>query len=398
MNIGFTNLWQNYDVVVPDILGSGDIAGLGGATATQNGSRIVTSGYIEFAIPATKTLNFDASGRVDHYNDIQNDATPITGKLSATWQPYSWGMVRGSFGNGFRAPAMGELHKPVTLGTSEQFVDPLFLDLGPQQVNATTGGNPLLKPEKSQQGDLGFVWTPAPNFTGRVDWWGIKIDNYIVTPSALAEINAARAGTFLYAPNEVIFNPDGSVQQVTETLQNAGKANFEGLDFAANWKVPSAWGTWGIDYQGTYYLKADLSLATGVEHNIGTIVDPNTQNPLTLPITGGVIPRYKQTVSLNWNYGPWGATLTNHYISGYETAPNQDDGVTPHFVNSQTLWDLQGTYSAYKYLQFVVGVRNLMDTDPQLFIYTANQFQYGYDPSVYDPRGRVVYGRVIFSY
>ena len=93
----------------------------------------------------------------------------MTGKLSATWQPWKWGMFRASVGNGFRAPAMGELHNPVVLGTSEQFIDPGFPENGPIQVNSYTGGNPLLKPEKSQQVSGGFVWTPAPNFTGRID-------------------------------------------------------------------------------------------------------------------------------------------------------------------------------------------------------------------------------------
>ena len=119
--------------------------------------------------------------------------------------------------------------------------------------------------------------------------------------------------------------------------------------------------------------------------------------PLFIPSFGGVIPRYKHNADINWNYGPWGATLTNHYITGYETEPNQVDGA-PHFVNSFTTWDIQGTYSGFKNVQLVVGVRNLMDTNPHLFIPTSNQFQYGYDPSLYDPRGQVVYGRVVVSF
>ncbi len=143
--------------------------------------------------------------------------------------------------------------------------------------------------------------------------------------------------------------------------------------------------------------KADLQTQIAVEHSIGTLVNPNTLDPLQIPITGGVIPRYKHNVSLNWNYGPWGATLTNNYITGYETAPNQVDG-NPHSVPSFTTWDIQGTYAAFKWLNLTVGLRNMFDTQPHVFIPTANQFQYGYDISQYDPRGRVFYARAVLSY
>ena len=150
---------------------------------------------------------------------------------------------------------------------------------------------------------------------------------------------------------------------------------------------------WSIDYDATYYIKADLEQQGVVEHNVGTLVDTTTQVPLAIPLAGGVILRYKQILSLNWNYGPFGATLVNNYITGYHTAPNQEDGTTPHSVPSFMTWDLQGTWNPIKNLQLTLGARNLLDKDPNLYIPTANLFMYGYDPSTYDPRGRVVYFR-----
>jgi iron complex outermembrane receptor protein len=382
---------------VPDILASGDISGLGGAIANQDGDRTVTAGYAEFAIPVTNNLNVDLSTRVDHYDDLKADNTPWTGKGSVTWQPWQWGMFRASYGTGFRAPTLGELHGPVILATSEQFIDPLFADQGPIQANAFIGGNPDLKPEKSKQSSVGFVWTPVRNFTGRVDYWEIKIDKYITTPSALAMVNAARAGSFIFTPGEVSFLPDGEVDTVNEVSQNAAKAHFSGIDGAASWRQPTAWGTWGVDYAGTYYLKADLDTGSSTEKNVGTIVDPNTLIPLQLPIGGGVIVRYKQTVSLNWNFGPWGATVSNNYITGYETAPNQVDGAA-HFVPSFNTWDVQGTYTGFNHVQLTLGARNAFDKQPNLYIPTNGQFQYGYDSSIYDPRGRVVYGRIVVAF
>jgi len=407
MNIGGSYYYGKYDINVPDILGTGDIAGLGGAQLSQNGDRTVTSAYVEFAIPVTKQFNMDVSGRVDHYDDLADQKTPITGKVSATWKPWDWGLFRGSVGNGFRAPTLGELNRPSATGVTEQFVDPLYPENGPEQPDNINGGNKNLVPEKSVYASGGFVWTPAlPKPWGglnfAVDYWYLQIKNYIITPAALSMVNVARAGGYIFHPGEVVFadptNVDSEVISVDQTYQNAGTATFEGLDFRGNWRVPSSFGLWSLDYNGTYYIKADLEIGNRTEHNVGTIVDPSQNlSGLTLPINGGVILRYKQIMALNWNYGPWGATLVNNYFTGYQTAPNQDDGL-PHFVSSFMTWDLQATWAPTKNVTLAIGAKNLADKDPNLFIPTANFFQYGFDPTVYDPRGRVWYGRATVTF
>jgi iron complex outermembrane receptor protein len=102
-------------------------------------------------------------------------------------------------------------------------------------------------------------------------------------------------------------------------------------------------------------------------------------------------------VSVNWNFGPWGATVSNNYVTGYETAPNQVDGAA-HFVPSFNTWDVQGTYTGFNHVQLTIGARNAFDKQPNLYIPTNGQFQYGYDSAIYDPRGRVVYGRIVVAF
>lgn len=46
-------------------------------------------------------------------------------------------------------------------------VDPTQCDI---QVNYTNSGNPDLKPEKSKQGTLGFVWAPVSGLTLYADY------------------------------------------------------------------------------------------------------------------------------------------------------------------------------------------------------------------------------------
>ena len=392
---GILSRKEDYKVDVPDILGLGDIAGLGGATLSQSGSRNVNSIFGEANFPVLTNLEANASVRLDHYNDLKQDASPVTGKLSARWTPTPMLAVRASVGSGFRAPSLAELHRPQSVGTSEQFVDPLFPDQGPVQVNAMGGGNDNLKPEKTNQQSLGLVLTPTRDLTARVDYWRIKIRDMILAPAALAQINAARAGGFLYHAGEVSFNPDGSVDQVDETLQNAGTANMEGIDLGLHWRNKFSFGALSTDYSGTYMTKADLQTLVGTEHSIGALVD-GLGNPLTLPGTG-VILRYKHTLSVNWSIPDWSVTLAQNYNAGYATNVNQVDGA-PHSVSAFATYDAQVEYSALKHVRLALGVRNLFDKDPNLYIPAANFFQYGYDPSLYDPRARFVYAKAVVKF
>ena len=391
---------EDYTIAVPDILLQGDIAGLGGATLPQNGKRTVDYVYGEVNVPILRTLEANFSGRVDHYDDLQRDKSPVTGKVSLRWNATPNVLVRGSAGRGFRAPSMGELHTPQSLGTSEEFVDPRFPDAGPIQSNAIIGGAPELKPEKTRQHSIGVIVSPVPSVTLKADLWRIKIDNYITTPAALAMVNAAIRGSFIFRPGEVVFGPggpaDGDVISVDERLANAATADFRGWDLGAGWRGSFPFGRLALDYNATYYTRADLQTLVGTEHNISTLVDENG-NGLALPVAGGVLLRYKHIVSLNWSSGPWSATVIQNYWGRYETAPEQVTG-NRHFINAFETYDVQGEWTGLKWVKLAVGARNVFDRNPPVYIPVANYFQFGYDPSIYDPRGRFVYGRLTFSF
>jgi iron complex outermembrane receptor protein len=393
---GIAQRKENYEVTVPAVLGLGDIAGLGGATLPQSAARRVSSLFGELNAPFMKGLEGNASIRRDHYDDLLESASPTTGKLSLRWTPVSTLIVRGSAGTGFRAPSLNDLHQPKSIGTSEVFTDPLFADVGPQQVNAVIGGEPKLKPEKSKQYSLGVVFSPTKEITTRIDYWKIKIDDMIVAPSALALISRARAGGFLFRPGEVTFFSDGTVDTIDQRLSNAASADYQGVDLGARWSRNFDIGRLTVDYGSTYMLRARLQTLAGVENSIGTMVDADG-NPLTLT-GGGVVVRYKHSLAFNWLYKDWGATLTNYYYSGYRDGNSQEDGVTAHHVSGQSLFDGQVAYTGFKNIRLAVGARNLFDKNPPLSVPAANYFQAGYDPSMYDPRARFFYARATIKF
>ena len=380
---------QRFEISAPPILASGDIAGLGGGTLPVAKSRTITSVFSEVNLPFLQNLEANISARGDRYGDLQKDGSPITGKVSVRYAPTEIVSVRSSYGTGFRAPSLKELYNPETLGTSEQYTDPVA---GPNyQANAKFGGNASLVPEKSKQWSLGTIVAPMKNVKLNVDYFSIKIDKYVTTSTALALINQARGVNNQY----VTFNPDGSASVVDERAINAGLAKFSGFDLGASWSDKFSFGKLTVDYNGTRMTKASLKTPDGTENAIGTQVDA-AGAALKLTSLGGTILKYKHKINFDWTYGAFGATLTQNYTDRYEDGPDLNGN--RHFVPGYSIYDLQARYSYSKDLNFSVGAKNLFDKDPPLYINTVNFFAYGFDPAQYDPLGRFVYLKATYKF
>ena len=74
-------------------------------------------------------------------------------------------LLRASYGKGFRAPALADLDQPnFRTTTNNSFSDPIrcpitqSVDDCDLQFNSLRGGNSALKPERSDQYNVGVVW------------------------------------------------------------------------------------------------------------------------------------------------------------------------------------------------------------------------------------------------
>ena len=109
-----------------------------------------------------------------------------------------------------------------------------------------------------------------------------------------------------------------------------------------------------------------------------------------------MIPRWRSQLTLNWNNGPWGATLAQTYTAGFTDFAPLPSG-EPHKVGAFAPWDVQGTYSGFRGWQLVAGIRNLFDSDPPVSN-TPFFFQSGYNPQIASPLGRLFYLRATYSW
>ena len=380
---------QRFELSAPPILATGDIAGLGGGVLPVDRSRTITSIFTEVNLPFMKNLEANVSLRGDRYADLQKDGSPITGKVSVRYTPTEILNLRSSYGTGFRAPSLSESYTPETLGSSEQFTDPVA---GPNyQANARFGGNPNLVPETSKQWSIGAIVTPIKTVKFNVDYFSIEVDKYITALTAQRMVNAAGG----VSNASVTFNPDGSTNVVDERQLNAGLAKFAGFDIGATWSDKFSFGKLTVDYNATRMTKATINSAEGLENALGTQVDANGAANL-LTSLGGTIHKYRHTLSLDWTHGLFGVTLTQNYNDKYQDGPDLNN--TPHYVPGYSIYDLQARYAYSKNLNLSIGAKNLLDKDPPLYINTVNYFAYGYDPAQYDPLGRFIYAKLTYKF
>jgi iron complex outermembrane receptor protein len=145
------------------------------------------AGYIDLATYLLPHWQVDLAGRFEHYSDVKNTET---GKLTTRYDIIPELAIRGTISNGFRAPTLAqEGFAAVNVGpttASGQFpVD--------SPAARSLGSSPL-KPERSQNYEVGIVAEPIPKMHVAFDLYQIDIRDQIVDsglfsgPSALAAL------------------------------------------------------------------------------------------------------------------------------------------------------------------------------------------------------------------
>ena len=363
--------------------GTGDISGAGGAAFAIDKGRTTNGVFAEVNLPVMKGLEGNLSVRSDRYSDV---GTANTYKVSGRWQPRREVLVRASYNTGFRAPTLPELHQPQILGSTEQFDDPATgqTDL---QVNGISGGNILLRPETSKSGSIGVVLSPVENFSVGFDMFKLRIKDIIQTPGAQEVVSRFRAGDPAF---QSLVTLNGNDVDIVRTItSNLGTANVVGVDIFASYRQKFAAGRLDIGLNGTYMEKFEQTSPGGaVSQKVGTIVEADG-TPVLGADVGGVILRWKHALSGTWTQGPWAGTLTQNYTQGYRAGNDLND--QPTYIANQSIYDVNVAYRGFKNTTIMLGVKNLLDTQPGVFVPVSNSFQAGYDIAQYDPRGRFVY-------
>jgi iron complex outermembrane recepter protein len=399
---------EKYDAQYSTELQLGDVSGYGGNFLPINRDRKVAAAFGEVNVPIVKGLEADFAVRWDKYQGVGSSTTP---KLSLRWQPNSMFLVRGSVGEGFRAPSLADLYSANTQGVSPTGLsDPIrcpstgdgIKDCA-TQFGTVFGGNAALKPEKSKSATLGIVLQPTNDISVGLDYFKVRLKDTIIqgidAPTILSD-------TVKYGALIVRGAPDGAVDangqalpgpisRLLQTNLNLGATKLSGWELDAKWAIPAGdMGKFSLGLNGTYFLQYDTQNLDGTYTGNVDLVNGST---------GGVIPRWKHYLSIDWTRGPWNVGFAQNFQKGYHDTggnladPVDNPGESVHDARNYVTYDTQVTYSGIKNWKLTLGARNVFDHDPP-YVNTNAAFQSGYDPQYADPRGRFIYARVTYAF
>jgi len=355
--------------------------------------RSVFAGYLDLGIYPVDEWYVGAAARVEHYSDASG--TTVGGKLNSRYDITPRFALRGTIGTGFRAPSLSQIAYAQTdnrtalinglvvpaLSVLARNASPLARALGAQD----------LKPEKSLNFGLGFVWQPTSGVNVTVDAYQVRIRDRIIRTGNLSGSSVLAAllangysGTEFvsYFANAVDTRSRG-VDVVIDGRRDLGSLGKLGL-------------TASLNVNKTKILRiADSPAALGQLDAGFVFFGRDRQGELSV-----ANPETKLILAANWSLGPVSANLQTARYGGVTYWRSQ---LASQDVNYRAKWitDIEVAVDLTRFLKLSVGAANVFDVRPDangpVDANTGTAAQV-YGPSPFAPSGGYYYGRVAVTF
>lgn len=295
----------------------GELGGAGGAAPDIDGAYDVYEAYAEIVAPLIEDKPFFESLTLEagiRYSDYSIKGAggydTWTWKAGGSWEPGAGVKIRGNYSRAVRAPNIGELFTPLSVGLTNLGIDPcagsapttnanlraICLAQGAPagtigaianptaaQANINAGGNLALQPEKANTWTIGAVFQPdfLPRFNLSVDYYNIKIDNVIGAPlpgdiiaACFGNVTAASAAD--PACTSIRRNPltgglDGDAATTPGLFgqtNNNGRLFTDGIDLLMNWNTDLGFASLDWSFVGNWThsskFKSDVNLESSL--------------------------------------------------------------------------------------------------------------------------------------
>lgn len=389
--VGFETRSETYADLYDPQSEAGIIEGSAGNSAA--GSRDVNSAFFEVGIPLLKDLELSLAGRQDSYTKGPGgNGKSFSPKVAAKWRPIKNLTLRGSFGEGFRAPSLDQLTQKPSFsadsvvdfptcrafgGSAEQCGDtngdgvPDSRQTVTIQVDATVIANPGLEPETSKQSSFGLVFDPMNWLSLTADVYNIQIDGRITTMGAQTILN--RLANPALGPVPAAFSvtrdpANGQITNITRGSINEGKIETTGYDLSAR-----------TDFKLGAMGRLQNSL------NVSVVDKYKINDGANLVGTQGT-PKMRLNLSNTWSFGRFATNLAINHIDKHGTGTST--------TKAYTTANLAVTYRHPTKTTLSVGVVNLEGKLPELIGYDGRPWNF----YLYDALGRQVYFRVQQSF
>jgi iron complex outermembrane receptor protein len=376
--------------------------------------------YAELLMPITKKLELTSSIRYDQIGDISDNLSgktlghtenATTWKVSAKYAAAKNLMLRAAAGTGFRAASMQEIAGPkedfgvtggnyqcpltAANGTANHPLAAYCNGVGRQQFEAFQSGNPDLKPEKSKQWSMGFVFEPLDSLSMSFDLWNVQIrDQVIPVSEGLIFADPAKYANLFTTKH--ISSTGQDVLAINLLPINIGKVENRGIDYDFTHKMKLFDGKLTSRLSGTYLLRSRYT-TPGTDDQWETSLNRYGSNDKV---------SFKNVIRATSSFetAKWTHTLAANYRNGYTDKPQSEDdcsvivagqpgacyGITLD-VPSYTTFDLQTAYRPMKNVELTGGIINLFDRNPPFTLRNTGSHQIGYNPSYSSALGRQFY-------
>ena len=347
-----------------------------------NKGRTNVAGYVDLESDITEKLLVHLAGRAENYSDF---GSRVSGQAAARYSIIDGLALRGSIGNGFRAPSLQQRY---FTNTSTQFVSGV-----PNQVLTVNNENPIvrngfggtgqqgfgvapLKQENSTNYSVGLTARVARTVTLTVDAYQIDIDDRIVLSSQFTRTNPT--------VNTILGSRDVSRVQF---FANAVNTRTQGIDIVANERL-------------TLGEKSRLGLTAAANFNETTVRGFNStsstiNNDQTTGTTGlqntlfdrqqrarleSGNPRSKINLSANYTYGIFGIEARSVRFGEVQF---KDADPARSFLDqtfaAKWITDLTLSAQIIKQVGVIVGVSNLFNVYPDKFVQNPRNNEYNFN-------------------
>lgn len=336
--------------------------------------------FAESVIPVSDSVEIKAALR---YENLENDSS-VDPKIAVRWQMSEQWIMRASASTAFREPSLSQQNAASATINGITDFNADGTPKSPAFVGVIATGNADLKPEQSENYNLGFIYKPTQDLDFKLDYWRVDYTDLITVENAQGKIADDPNG------KDIIRSDAGLLSSIKVDYFNSSSVKVEGIDFESTWRISEAF---NLTFNASHFLTYELTKDNGeVIEAAGSFNHDNFARSL---------PETKATLNVNWIGDSQRASVNVNYISSYETSidltalPKESSKIDAFTtVDAQYSANLGITEDSEAVL--TLGIKNLLDEEPpRVFNGFGNL---SYDPKQHNPLGRVFYAKVKLAF
>ncbi len=306
------------------------------------------SGYIDLATHLLPHWQVDVAGRFEHYSDVGDTET---GKFTTRYDFTSWFALRGTISNGFRAPTLAQegfaaVNVAPTNASGQFPVD---------SAAARALGSIPLKPERSQNYEVGLVTKPLDRMNIAVDLYQIDIRDQIVDSGLISGPNALEAFALSGALPPTCTSPNSGCDLFAQFFTNGVNTKTRGVDITVDYLT-----NLGPDSNIAWLAAANFNDVELTRVRASAQFTPDVLSEITTDT-----PKNKIILQAIYKTGPLSVLgRVTRYGTATEVLTDGDSGGAPFTANRNRpayIGDVAISYDILPGVTLTVGANNFTD-------------------------------------